>query len=80
MDSLVAMLLGLMRRARFVFVAVYLVVAAGFLVAEPGAGWTWFIIVAGAILCALFWTLVAFWTHVFTGRRGRDGADGNGHG
>jgi hypothetical protein len=80
MDSLVAMLLGLMRRARFVFVALYLVVAGGFLVAEPRSGWTWFIIVAGAALCALFWALVAFWAHVLAGRHGRDGTDGNGHG
>lgn len=80
MNSLVAMLLGLMRRARFVFVALYLIVAAGFLVAEPRSGWTWFIIVAGAMLCALFWALVAFWTHVFAGRHGRGGTDGNGHG
>lgn len=80
MDSLIAVLLRLLRRARLVFVTVYLVVGAGFLVAEPRAGWTWFIIVAGAALCALFWALVAFWTHVFAQRRGRDGADGNGHG
>ena len=80
MDSLVAMLLGLMRRARFVFVAVYLIVGTGFLIAELRAGWTWFIVMAGAALCALFWALVAFWTHVFDRKQGRDGADGQGHG
>lgn len=80
MDSVVAIVLGLMRRARFVFVALYLVVGAGFLFADPRAGWTWFIIAAGAVLCALFWALVAFWTHVFAGRHGHGGADGNGHG
>ena len=26
--------------------------------------------------CALFWALVAFWTHVFAGRHGRGGTDG----
>lgn len=80
MGSIVAILLGLMRRARFVFVAAYLVAAVGFLLADPRSGWTWFIIVAGAVLSLLFWGVVAFWTHVFAAGRGRGGADGNGHG
>lgn len=80
MDSVIGALLGLMRRARLVFLGLYAIVAAGFLYAEPRAGWTWFIVVAGAGLCALFWALVAFWTHVFAGRRPRGGADGDGHG
>jgi hypothetical protein len=79
MDIVLALLLRLMRRARFVFVALYLVVSAGFLYADPKAGWTWFIVVAGALLCLLFWGLVAFWVRFFTQKQGRDGADGSGH-
>jgi hypothetical protein len=80
MDRLLALLLGLMRRARFVFVVLYLVVSAGFLFADPRAAWTWFIVVAGALLCLLFWGLVAFWTSVFTHKPARDGDGGNDHG
>lgn len=80
MDIAIAWLLGLMRRARLVFVGLYSVVTAGFLFVEPRSGWTWFIIVAGALLCLLFWGLVAFWTSVFARRRGHDGAGGTGHG
>lgn len=80
MDRLLALLLRLMRRARVVFVGLYLVVSAGFLYADARAGWTWFIVVAGALLCLLFWGLVAFWTHVFTRRPARDGDSGSDHG
>ena len=80
MDSILAFLLRLMRRARFVFIAVYIVVAAGFLYADHRSGWTWFIVCAGALLCLLFWGLVAFWTQVFTSKQGRDGKSGTDHG
>ena len=62
-----------MRRARFVFIAVYAVVAVGFLYADHSSGWTWFIVCAGALLCLLFWALVAFWTQVFASRPAKDG-------
>jgi hypothetical protein len=79
-DTILTWLLRQMRRARFVFSGLYIVVSIGFLLADPRAGWTWFIIIAGALLCLLFWGLVAFWTSVFTYRQGRDGAGGTGHG
>lgn len=69
MDVVLALLLRLMRRARFVFVGLYLVISAGFLYADPRSGWTWFIVIAGAALCVLFWGLVAFWSHVFARRK-----------
>lgn len=81
MHTLIAALLGLMRRARRVVLGLYLVVAIGFLMAAPGSGWTWFIVLAGGLLCGLFWVMVAFWTQVLARRPdGRDGTDGNGHG
>ncbi len=79
MDAVIAVLLQLMRRARFVFIGLYLVSALGFLYADPRAGWTWFIVIAGALLCLLFWGLVAFWTRVFEQRQGRDGPGGSDH-
>lgn len=69
-----------MRRARFVFTGLYLIVAAGYLYVDPYAGWTWFIIAAGAALCLFFWGLVGFWSHVFTQGRRSDEAGGTGHG
>jgi len=80
MDSILAFLLRLMRRARFVFIAVYVAVAAGFLYADHRSGWTWFIVCAGALLCLLFWWLAAFWTQVSTSKHGRDGESGTDHG
>ncbi len=65
-------LLRQMRRARLVFVVLYLVSSAGFVLADPGAGWTWFIVGAGALLCLLFWGLVGFWTMVFTQKQNPD--------
>jgi hypothetical protein len=72
MESFLDWLLRQMRRARYVFIGLYLVSAAGFLVAEPHSGWTWFIVIAGALLCLLFWGLVAFWTTVFTQKQNVD--------
>lgn len=69
MEQVLAWLLRLMRRARLVFVGLYAVSAAGFLYAEPRSGWTWFIVGGGAVLCVLFWGLIAFWTTVFTSRQ-----------
>ncbi|RDJ21473.1 hypothetical protein DWF00_22720 [Bosea caraganae] len=66
MDLFLGWLLRQMRRARYVFVGLYLVSASGFLFADPSAGWTWFIVISGALLCLLFWGLVAFWTMLFT--------------
>ena len=80
MDLALALLLKLMRRVRYVFVALYLVVSAGFLYAEPRSGWTWFIVVAGAVLCLVFWGLVGFWTYAFARRQSRDGRNGTDHG
>ena len=80
MDLTLALLLKLMRRVRYVFVALYLVVSAGFLYAEPRSGWTWFIVVAGAVLCLAFWGLVRFWTYAFARRQSRDGRNGTDHG
>jgi len=80
MEGALAWLLSLMRRARFVFTWLYLVVAAGFLYADPRAGWTWFIVIAGGLLCLLFWGLVAFWSYVFTRRPSADRRDGTEHG
>ncbi|MBD3844914.1 hypothetical protein GGC47_003307 [Bosea sp. OAE752] len=80
MDGALAWLLRTMRRVRFVFVGLYLVVAAGYLWADPHAGWTWFIVLAGAGLCLLFWGLVAFWSFVFTRRPDADGRNGTDHG
>jgi hypothetical protein len=79
-DLTLALLLKLMRRVRYVFVALYLVVSAGFLYAEPRSGWTWFIVVAGAVLCLAFWGLVRFWTYAFARRQSRDGRNGTDHG
>lgn len=72
MELFLAWLLRQMRRARVVFIGLYLVSAAGFLFADPRAGWTWFIVVSGALLCLLFWGLVAFWTTVFTQKQNPD--------
>lgn len=72
--------LGVLRRARFVLVGLYLVVAAGYLWADPRAGWTWFIVIAGGLLCYLLWWLVARWSFVFTRRSNSDGGNGTGHG
>ncbi len=72
-------LLGALRRARFVLLGLYLVVAAGYLWADPRAGWTWFIVVAGGSLCCLLWWLVAGRGLVFTRRPDADG-NGTGHG
>jgi hypothetical protein len=72
--------LGALRRARFVFVGLYLVVAGGYLWADPHAGWTWFIVLAGGLLCCLLWWLVARWSFVFTRRPDADGGNGTGHG
>jgi len=80
METVLAWLLPLMRRARLVFTGLYLVVAAGFLYADPRAGWTWFIVVAGGLLCLVFWGLVAFWNVVFTRRPDADRRDGTEHG
>ncbi len=80
MDLALALLLKLMRRVRYVFVALYLVVSAGFLYAEPRSRWTWFIVVAGAALCLVFWGLVGFWTYALARRRSRDGRNGTEHG
>jgi hypothetical protein len=80
MDTALAWLVGAMRRARFVFTGLYGVVAAGYLLADPRAGWTWFIVIAGGLLCVLFWALIAFWSSVFARRQGagperRNGTD-----
>lgn len=80
MESLLAWLLSVMRRARFVFTGLYLVVAAGYLWADPRAGWTWFIVLAGGLLCLVFWRLVAFWSVVFTRRPQAEGGNGTDHG
>lgn len=72
MDLFLAWLLRQMRRARYVFIGLYLISAAGFLFADPRAGWTWFIVITGALLCLLFWGLVAFWTMVFTSKQNTD--------
>lgn len=80
MDSLLPWLLRQMRRARLVFTGLYLVVSAGYLYADPRAGWTWFIIVAGALLCLLFWWLVGLWSQAFARRRQSNEAGGTGHG
>jgi len=79
MDIAIALLLRLMRRARLLFLGCYLLAAAGFLYSDPRSGWTWAIVVAGALLSLLFWALVAFWTHVFTGRAAADDAGGPTH-
>ena len=76
MDTILAFLLRLMRRVRFVFIGVYIVVAVGFLYADPRSGWTWFIVGAGALLCLLFWGLVGLWAQFFTSKQGRDGKSG----
>lgn len=76
MELFLAWLLRQMRRARVVFIGLYLVSAAGFLLADPHAGWTWFIVIAGALLCLLFWGLVAFWTMVFTHKHNPASDDG----
>ncbi|WP_353186638.1 hypothetical protein [Bosea sp. (in: a-proteobacteria)] len=70
---------GALRRARFVLLGLYLVVAAGYLWADPRAGWTWFIVVAGGLLCCLLWWFVARQSFVFTRRPDADG-NGTGHG
>ena len=75
-----AWLPGMLRRARFVFVGLYLVVAAGYLWADPRAGWTWFIVIAGGLLCCLLWWLVARWSLVVTRRPDSDGGNGTDHG
>ncbi|SFI02060.1 hypothetical protein SAMN05216304_101434 [Bosea sp. OK403] len=80
MDLALALLLKLMRRVRYIFVALYLVVSTGFLYVEPRSGWTWFIVVAGAALCLAFWGLVGFWTYAFARRQSRDGRNGTDHG
>lgn len=73
MKPFLAWLLRQMLRARLVFAALYAVSAAGFLYADPRAGWTWFIVIAGALLCLLFWGLVTFWQAAFTRRRRPEG-------
>jgi hypothetical protein len=80
MDLVLAWLLRQMRRARIVFTGLYLVVSAGYLYADPRAGWTWLILVGGALLCLLFWGLVGFWSDLFSRGRQSDGAGGTGHG
>lgn len=72
MDLFLVWLLRQMRRARFVFIALYFVSSTGFLIADAHSGWTWFIVIAGALLCLLFWGLVAFWTMVFTQKQTPD--------
>jgi hypothetical protein len=72
--------LGALRRARFVFVGLYLVVAGGYLWADPHAGWTWFIVLAGGLLCCLLWWLVARRSAVFSRRPDADGGNGTDHG
>jgi hypothetical protein len=78
-DTILALLLRLMRRVRFVFIGVYIVVAVGFLYADPRSGWTWFIVGAGALLCLLFWGLVGLLGAILhlrqQGRDGKSGAD-----
>lgn len=64
MELFLAWLLRQMRRARLVFAGLYLLIAAGFLYAEPRSGWTWIIIVLGALLSVAFWGLVGFWSDV----------------
>ena len=80
MGTVLAWLLSLMRRARFVFTGLYIVAAAGFLYADPCSGWTWSIVIIGGLLCLLFWGLVAFWSFVFTHRPASDRRDGTEHG
>ena len=63
--------LGALRRARFVIVGLYLVVAAGYLWADPRAG---------GLLCCLFWGFVPRRSFVFTRRPASDGGNGSGHG
>lgn len=72
MEPFLAWLLRQMRRARVVFIGIYLVSTAGFLVADPRSGWTWFIVIAGALLCLLFWGLVARWTRLSNQKRNAD--------
>ena len=71
MELFLAWLLRQMRRARIVFVGLYLVVVAGFVFAEPRSAWTWLIALLGALLCVGIWGLVGFWHYVFTQRRER---------
>ena len=80
MDTALAWLVGAMRRARFVVTGLYGVVAAGYLVADPRAGWTWFIVAAGGLLCILFWGLVAFWSSALARRPGPERRNGTDHG
>ncbi len=71
MELFLAWLLRQMRRARIVFVGLYLLVVAGFVYAEPRSAWTWLIVLLGALLCIGIWGLVGFWHYVFTQRRER---------
>ncbi|TAJ30205.1 hypothetical protein [Bosea sp. (in: a-proteobacteria)] len=80
MDTALAWLVGAIGRARFVFTGLYLVVAVGYLVADPHAGWTWFIVIAGGLLCILFWGLVAFWSSVLARGPGSERRNGTDHG
>ena len=69
MEAFLAWLLRQMRRARIVFIGLYLVVVAGFVIAKPYSAWTWLIALLGALLCVGIWGLVGFWHYVFTQRR-----------
>lgn len=71
MQLFLAWLLRQMRRARAVFIGLYVLIAAGFLYAEPRSGWTWLIVVLGGLLCLAFWGLVGFWSYVFAQRSER---------
>ncbi|WP_186420878.1 hypothetical protein [Bosea sp. CS1GBMeth4] len=71
MELFLAWLLRQMRRARIVFVGLYLLVVAGFAYAEPRSAWTWLIALIGALLCVGVWGLVGFWHQVFMQRRAR---------
>lgn len=72
MEVVLAWLLRQMRRARIVFVGLYLLVVAGFVYAEPWSAWTWLIALIGALLCVGVWGLVGFWYQVFMLRRARE--------
>lgn len=59
MRAALALLVEALRWARFVALALYLLVAAGYLYADPRSGWSWFIVIAGGLICGLLWWLVA---------------------
>jgi hypothetical protein len=72
MELFIAWLLRQMRRARVVFIGLYVLIALGFIYAEPHSGWTWLIVALGGLLCVAFWGLVGFWADIFLHRNERE--------